>query len=154
KHVNTGNVEAAFEEADYIFEDTFKTSKQAHCPLERRGCIVRYDQSGKYTIWSQTQTPHSLRKEMARVLDVDVTNIHVIRMPIGGGFGNRLVMDMKEPIAAFLSKKTKRPVRIVNTRKEEFETARTRYPYEFKIKLGVTKDGKILARHVTAIVDN
>lgn len=154
KHVHTGDVEKAFKEADFVFEDTFTTSKQAHCPLERRGCIVKYDQTGKYTVWSPTQTPHKLRQEMAHVLDVDVSSIQVIRMPLGGGFGNRLVMDMKEPIAAFLSKKTKRPVRIVNTRREEFETARTRYPYEFKIKLGVNKNGKILARHITAIVDN
>ena len=153
KYKDTGDVDEAFLHCAHIFEDVYTTSKQAHAPLERRGCIVRYDQNGHYTVWSPTQTPHKLRPEMAHVLGEDVANITIKRMPVGGGFGNRLVMDMKEPVAAFLAKKTKRPVQIVNTRKEEFETSRTRYPYSFTIKLGLDEEGKILARHVKAIVD-
>lgn len=153
-HTSHGDVEKAFTEAEHIFEDTFDTSKQAHCCLERRGCIAHYDQSGRVTLWSQSQTPHTQRKEMAKVLGIPVSDVRVIRMPIGGGFGNRLVMDMKEPIAAMLSQKTKRPVQITNTRQEEFMTARPRYPYTITLKTAVTKEGKIIGRHVTAIVDN
>jgi xanthine dehydrogenase molybdenum-binding subunit len=153
-HTLHGDVDNAFAEAAYIYEDTFETSKQAHCCLERRGCIAQVDQAGKVSIYSQTQTPHTLRKEMAKVLGIQVSDVRVIRMPIGGGFGNRLVMDMKEPIAAFLSKKTKQPVQIVNTRQEEFMTARSRYPYTITLKTALTNEGKILARHCTAVVDN
>jgi CO/xanthine dehydrogenase Mo-binding subunit len=153
-HKAYGNVEEAFEKADFIYEDTFDTSKQAHCSLEKRACIVSFEQTGRLTIYSQTQTPHTLRKELAKIMDIDITNVRVIRMPIGGAFGNRLVMDMKEPIAAFLAKKTRRPVQIANTRQEEFMTARARFPYSFTLKTAVTKEGKILARHCTAIVDN
>lgn len=153
-HTAHGDIEKAFSEADYIFEDEFATSKQAHCCLERRACLAQFDQAGRLTIRSQTQCPHTLRKELAKILDMSISDIKVIRMPIGGGFGNRLVMDMKEPIAAFLSKKTKRPVRIANTRQEEFTTARPRYPYHFTLKTAVTKEGRIIGRHCTAIVDN
>lgn len=153
-HTSYGDIEKAFEEADYIYEDRLDTSKQAHCCLERRACIAKFDQSGKLTIWSQTQTPHTLRKELAKVLEIGISDVRVIRMPIGGGFGNRLVMDMKEPIAAFLSKKTKKPVQIANTRQEEFMTARPRFPYSITLKTAVTKEGKIIGRHAMAIVDN
>ncbi|WP_134702814.1 xanthine dehydrogenase family protein molybdopterin-binding subunit [Ammoniphilus sp. YIM 78166] len=153
-HTSYGDIEKAFAEADFIFEDRFDTSKQAHCPLERRAVIADYERSGRVTIYSQTQTPHTLRKEIAKVLAIPVSQVRVIRMPIGGGFGNRLVMDMKEPIAAFLSQKTRKPVLIANTRQEEFMTARPRYPYTFKLKTAVRKDGKILGRHAQVIVDN
>jgi len=63
-------------------------------------------------------------------------------------------MDMKEPIAALLSKMSGRPVKIVNSRKEEFETAKTRYPCIIGIKTGVINDGRILAREVKVIADN
>ncbi|MCM3715921.1 xanthine dehydrogenase family protein molybdopterin-binding subunit [Alkalihalobacillus oceani] len=153
-HTEYGDVEAAFAKAAYIYEDHFETSKQAHCCLETRACIAEFDQSGRLTVRSQTQTPHTLRKELAMVLNLPISQVRVIRMPVGGGFGNRLVMDMKEPIAAFLAKKTKKPVRISNSRQEEFMTARPRYPYQITLKTAVTKEGEIIARHCTATVDN
>ena len=72
---------------------------------------------------------------------------------MGGGFGSKLVMDMKLPVARVLSKMTGRPVRIVNTRSEEFTTAKTRYPYKMYLKTGATKDGRILARELRVLAD-
>ena len=72
---------------------------------------------------------------------------------MGGGFGSKLVMDMKLPIAAVLSRMTGRPVRIVNTRSEEFTTAKTRYPYTLQLKTGATKDGRIVVRDLKLIGD-
>lgn len=153
-HTEYGDVDKAFKEAAYIYEDRFDTSKQAHCCLERRACIADFNQSGRLTVHSQTQTPHTLRKELAKIIDIAVSQVRVIRMPVGGGFGNRLVMDMKEPIAAFLSKKAKRPVRISNTRQEEFTSARPRYPYNITLRTAVDGEGKITGRHCTSVVDN
>jgi xanthine dehydrogenase molybdenum-binding subunit len=72
---------------------------------------------------------------------------------MGGGFGSKLVMDMKLPIAAVLSRMTGRPVRIVNTRSEEFTTGKTRYPYTLFLKTGANKDGQIMVRDLRVIGD-
>lgn len=154
-HKKYGSPEEGFGRADLVFTDRFTTQRVAHCCMETRGCIARFDRTGRLTVWSPTQAPHTLRQELARVLGIDRSQVNVIRTSAGGGFGSRLVMDMKEPIAALLSKKTGgRPVKIVNTRTEEFMTSRTRYPYIIDLRTGVTRDGRIVAREVRIIVDN
>ena len=90
---------------------------------------------------------------MARILGIPQRNVRVINSYMGGGFGSKLVMDMKLPIAAVLSRITGRPVRIVNTRSEEFTTAKTRYPYTMHLKTGATKDGRIVVRDLKLIGD-
>lgn len=152
-HHRFGDTEKAFQESEYIFEDTFITSKVAHCCLETRGCIADYSK-GRVTIWSPSQSPHTLRQELARVLGISQQKVRVINLSVGGGFGSRLVMDMKEPLAAILSQKTGRPVKIINTRKEEFSTAKARYPFIITLKSGVNKQGKILAREIEIVGDN
>jgi xanthine dehydrogenase molybdenum-binding subunit len=87
------------------------------------------------------------------VLGIPKRDVRIINSYMGGGFGSKLVMDMKLPIAAILSKMTSRPVRIVNTRSEEFTTSRTRYPYTMHAKTGATRDGRITVRELQVIAD-
>lgn len=149
-----GDVDESFAAADYVFEETYQTSRQAHAILEPRGCLVYFDRTGHLTVWHPTQAPHPLRSEVARALGIRESRIRVIQPEVGGGFGARLVMNLMVPIAAVLSKKTGRPIRIVNTREEEFLCAGTRYPYEFKLRIGVMKDGTIRAKELEVIADN
>jgi len=149
-----GDVEKAFNESDYIFEDQFETQAQLHCCLEPHGCIVHLDRSGNLTVWVTTQIPHPFRKMLADVLGMPLNKVRVIKVFMGGGFGGRFEMDPMEIIAYFLSKKTGRPVRIINTRDEQFTTGRTRYPMIIDIKTGVKKDGALLAREVRVVTDN
>ncbi len=149
-----GDVEKGFEESDYIFEDRIVTSRQAHCCLETRGCIAQYHTDGKVTIWGPTQIPHRWRKQVADATGIDRGKINIINTPTGGAFGSRVVMDTKIPIAVYLSKFTKRPVKMVNSREDEFNVSRTRYPFIVYLKTGVTKDGKILAKQARVIADN
>ncbi len=153
-HKSFGDIEKGFFESDYIFEDRYVTSKVTHCCLETHGCIAYFDQLGMLTIRAPHQASHTARQELARILDIPLSKVKIIQTTVGGGFGQRLVTDMKEPVAAILSRITERPVKIVNTREEEFSTARTRYPYIIDLKTGVRKDGKILARQAKVIVDN
>jgi len=149
-----GDVEKAFKESDYIFEDRFETQAQVHCCLEPHGCIVHLDRSGSVTVWVTTQIPHPYRKMLADVLRMPLSKVRVIKVYMGGGFGGRFEMDPMEIIAYFLSKKTGRPVRIINTHDEQFTTGRTRYPMVIDIKTGVKKDGALLAREVKVVTDN
>jgi CO/xanthine dehydrogenase Mo-binding subunit len=149
-----GDVEKAFAECDYICEDRFVTNKQCHCCLEVSNCIVKWDHSGRVTIWTNTQAPHTQRQEVARILGIPMRNIRIITSHMGGGFGSKLVMDMKLPIAAILSRNSGRPVKIKNSRAEEFATAKTRYGYTLYVKTGAKKDGRLWARQLKVIGDN
>ena len=149
-----GDPDKAFEECDYICEDRYVTYQVAHCCLEVSNCIVKWNSSGRLTIWTNTQAPHTQRQEIARILGIAIRNVRIINSTMGGGFGSKLVIDMKLPIAAILSQKTGRPVKINNSRAEEFSTAKTRYGYTVYIKTGTQKDGRIWAREMKVIGDN
>jgi 4-hydroxybenzoyl-CoA reductase alpha subunit len=153
-HQEFGDVKAALGKADFVFEGTFATQKHHHSCLEPTGGIAQYSADGELTVWSVTQAPHTLKQELSRILDLDQKNIRVIKPLIGGGFGRGLVADMIEPVAAILSMRTKRPVKIIKNRSEDFCTSRTRYPFLVKLKTGVSKEGRILAKQAEVIVDN
>ena len=154
-HKAEGDLEAAFAGCDLVVEEEFETTRQSHAVMENRGCIARYGASGQLTVWHQTQAPHTLRGEIARSLDILQRRVRVIQPETGGGFGARLVMNVMVPIAATLSRKSGgRPVRIVNTRDEEFRCAGARYAYRFKLRLGCTKDGVIRAKSLEVLGDN
>lgn len=153
-HRVQGDPTTAFGDCDVVVEETYQTSRQAHAIMETRGCIANYDQTGHLTVWHQTQTPHTLRTEIARALGIAERHLRVIQPETGGGFGARLVMNVMVPIAAVLSRKAGRPVKIVNTREEEFQSAGSRYPYEFRVKLGCTRDGIIRAKSLEVTGDN
>jgi 4-hydroxybenzoyl-CoA reductase subunit alpha len=149
-----GNIEAGFKEVQEVLEDQFVLPGVTHCCLETRGCLAFFSHSGKVTVWSTTQSSHTLRPRLAQVLGIPVGNVRVILAKMGGGFGSRLDMDSIDPIAVFLSKKTGKPVRIINTRDEEFLTSRIRYPMSIHLKTGVRKDGTISALEAKVITDN
>jgi len=149
-----GDVDKAFQESDYVFEDRFETQAQLHCCLEPHGCIVHFDRLGTLTVWITTQVPHPYRKMLADLLKMPMNKVRVIKVFMGGGFGGRFEMDPMEIIAYFLSRKAERPVRIINTQDEQFTTGRTRYPMVINIKTGVKKDGTMLAREVKVVTDN
>lgn len=154
-HKAEGDVEAAFADCDLVLEEEFQTTRQSHAVMETRGCIAHYAATGQLTVWHQTQAPHTLRGEIARTLDIPQRQVRVIQPETGGGFGARLVMNVMVPIAAVLSRKSGgRPVRIVNTRDEEFRCAGARYAYRFRLRLGCTKEGVIRAKSLEVLGDN
>ena len=153
-HRKFGDPDRGFAESDEVFEDRFETQRVAHAPMETRGCVARFDRSGRLTVWAPSQAPHTQRNEIAKSLRIAPARVRLCKLPTGGAFGNRLVMDMACPIAAILSAKTSQAVKIVNTRQEEFETSKTRYRYLIDMKTGVKKDGRIHARAARVIADN
>lgn len=149
-----GDPDSAFQECDVVCEDRYVTYPVAHCCMETSTCVAKWDASGRLTIWVNTQAPHTQRQEVARILGIPIRHVRVISSAMGGGFGSKLVMDMKLPLAALLSKRSGRPVRIQNSRAEEFSTAKTRYGYTIYLKTGAKKDGTIWARDIKVIGDN
>jgi 4-hydroxybenzoyl-CoA reductase alpha subunit len=148
-----GDPDKALAECDYVVEGKYVTHQVAHTCLEVSNCVAKWDKSDRLTIWTNTQAPHTQRQEVARVLGIPRRQVRLISSYMGGGFGSKLVMDMKLPIAAVLSRMTGRPVRIVNTRSEEFTTGKTRYPYTMFLRTGAMKDGQIMVRDLRVIGD-
>jgi 4-hydroxybenzoyl-CoA reductase alpha subunit len=154
-NLDTGDVDKAFRESDFIFEDRFSTSAIAHCCLEPHSCVADYDPiTGKITVWLSTQSPHFLRLDIAKILDIPISKVRVIAPHIGGAFGSKLAPIAPSICAPLLSMKTGKPVRLVHTREEEFKATRTRHPFILYLKTGVKKDGTILAKEARVIVDN
>ncbi len=151
---NFGDVEQGFRESDYLCEGTFYSPAIAHCCMEPRGCVAEYDRSGKLTVWSTTQTPHPLREELSEVLGLAQSKVSVFQAPVGGAFGARMGMDPIDGIAAVLSMKSQRPVKVINTREEEFLSSRIRYPMKIWIRSGTKKSGRLVAREIKVITDN
>ena len=149
-----GDPDAAFKECDYVVEGRYTSGQVAHCCLEVSNCVATWDTDGQVTIWTNAQAPHTQREEVARILEIPTRCVRIINSHMGGGFGSKLVMDMKLPLAALLARSTGRPVKITNTRAEEFTTAKTRYGYIMHIKTGAKKDGTLIARTAKVIGDN
>ena len=148
-----GDLEAGFEEADHIFEGTYKTQRAHTCYLEPRVCVVDSDINGRLTVHSSMQHMFGLREKLAFVLDMPESMVKVVKPPyIGGGFGGKLDIGYIEPVAALLSQKTGRPVRIEQSRYEDFITT-TRNPIEVYLKTGVKSDGTFAARYALSTLD-
>ena len=148
-----GDVEAGFEKADHIFEGTYQTQRVHTCYMEPRVCVVDSDTGGNLTVHSSMQHLFGLREKLAFVLDMPESRVKVIKPAyIGGGFGGKLDIGYIEPVAALLSLKTGRPVRIEQTRYEDFIST-TRNPIKVYLKTGITKDGRFVARYAESTLD-
>ena len=149
-----GDVEQGERASDVVIEDHFEMQFVTHCCMGASAVVANFDTRGNLTIHSQTQVPFLYRREIAAVIDVDPGKIRVIQPTIGGGFGSRLDIYPFEPIAVFLARATRRPVKIAFDREEEFIASPTRQPVEVTLRSGVRKDGTLTFRDVQTMHDN
>jgi carbon-monoxide dehydrogenase large subunit len=147
-----GNVEEAFQEADFVFEDTFRSQGINQGFLEPMACVATVEANGRLTVWASTQGPYQVRAQLAQVLDMTLSNIKIIPMELGGGFGAKLRLAC-EAFPCLLSMKTGSPVKLINTREEVFTLNGPRHPVTNYLKTGVNKDGAIVAREAYTIFD-
>ena len=140
----SGNVEQGFTDADVVVEREFRTKPVHQGYIEPHSATARWDRDGRVTIWGSSQGHFAIRDFTALVLGMPVSKVKVVPMEVGGGFGGKLVVYV-EPVAAMLSKKTGRPVKITMTRTEVFEATGATAGGYIKAKLGATKDGSITA---------
>jgi len=139
-----GDINKGFKEADVIIENEFECHYATHTPIEKHIVITYLDESERLVIRTSTQVPFHVRRIVARALNIPVQKIRVIKPRIGGGFGGKQEI-LNEEICAFATLKTKRPVRLSYTRREEFTSSRTRHPQIIKLKVGAKRDGTLTA---------
>jgi CO/xanthine dehydrogenase Mo-binding subunit len=142
-HLRRGDVDKAFASAAHVFEHTFKTQKVLHLALEPYASIADYRDDG-VTIHSGAQGPSFVRTEIARLLGWPENRVRVKVPYLGGGFGGKLYIKL-EALATAMSMLARQPVKIALTMEEQFYTI-TKHPSTFRIKSGIDKDGRIVAR--------
>jgi xanthine dehydrogenase molybdenum-binding subunit len=152
-----GDVDAARQKAAYVVKDRFSTTWVTHCCMGTSGAIAEFDHANNLTIYTNTQIPSLAQKDFLDALQtmgLEGRRVRVIKPCLGGGFGSKLDTYAYEHIAILLAYQTRKPVKIVFDRKEEFIATSTRQPTIIDISQGCDKKGKLLFRDVSMILDN
>lgn len=147
-----GDVEAGFEKADIVLENTFRTQRVNQGYLEPRAAVASAGPDGKVTIWTDNQGLFPARGQCAAQLKLPLSKIKMMPVEVGGAFGGKIGQTIG-PICALLSLKSGYPVKVVTTRAEEFTANRPAPPATFIIKLGADKEGHLIAVSAKAIYD-
>ena len=150
--LSRGDADAAFAAADHVIEDEYEVQRHHQASIEPRVCIARFD-DGRFVIHTSTQFPFNVRDGTAGYLGVRSSDVRVIVPTVGGGFGGKLLPTL-EPAAALLARKSGRPVKLANTRKEEFLSGCPRENALVRIASAVSKDGGIIGHRSEVLMDN
>jgi carbon-monoxide dehydrogenase large subunit len=147
-HVRKGDVDAAWSQCDAVIEGTYYVPQIQHVPIEPHIAVARWDRSGQVTLWSSTQSPFAQRDLIAQSLGISQGDMRVVGHYIGGGFGSKAGVSMEAIAVAMAEKVQGRPVKVRMTREEEFFCCFVRQGLVANVKMGATKEGKILALQV------
>ena len=133
-----GDVAKGFAEADSVIERTYSTATVEHAYLENDAGIAYIHENGQLVVVSPSQNIHAHRKTIAEAVGAPVEQVRVVQPPMGGAFGSKLDVSVGG-ILGVAAWKLKRPVRLVYTRKETFQSTTKRHPFVMKVKLGTKK---------------
>ena len=146
-----GDVAAGFAESDAIVEGRY-VMPGAHQGFIEPHVVQAAPENGGVTVWSPTQGHRFARDEIAKLLKLPTSRVRVVPMPVGGGFGGKVVL--LEPLTALLAVSAGAPVRLALTRSEEFQVGRPAPASYTDLKLGARRDGTITALEVRMVWDN
>jgi CO/xanthine dehydrogenase Mo-binding subunit len=139
-----GDPEKAFAEAAVVLERTFHTATVHQGYIEPHNATAVWNADASLTIWCSTQGAFTVRAQVAEILQVPVSRIKVIPLEIGGGFGGKIRVYL-EPVAAVLSRKTGRPVKMLMSRAEVFEGTGPTPGSFIRVKLAADRSGRLTA---------
>jgi xanthine dehydrogenase large subunit len=141
-----GNVDEAWSKCDLIVEGKVETGGQEHLYLETQGSIAIPEEGGKLKLTSATQSPTTVQRTVASVLGVEMNNIEVDVLRLGGAFGGKEDQATHWAVmSALAASKLNRPVKLVLSRMDDIRMTGKRHPYSSDYKIGLTSDGKIIA---------
>jgi carbon-monoxide dehydrogenase large subunit len=156
RKVRKGDTDKAFKEADFVFEDTYTVPRYAHCAIEVHGTIGLFDNSERLTVWTASQSPYTQRHLFAEALaplGLTHKDVRVITPFVGGGFGGKAGVSMEIIGAALATTVKGRPVKVLWSRAQEFYNTYQRQGLTCRIKVGVNKDGTMVAMDNTLYWD-
>jgi len=148
-----GDIETGFRQADIIVENSFTTSSVHQSYIEPHSCVVKAAVDGSAEFWSCSKVPYGVREQVANALKIPQEKFVFNPVYIGGDFGGKGdFMDLA--VVYLLSKKARRPVKLVMGYDEEFIAGNPRHASIIHVKTGVKKDGTIVAHHMNFIFDS
>ena len=145
-----GDVEAALAATDRVFEHTFRTQTQHHGYLEPHSCTVALESDGIVNIWSCNKSPYRLREQLGAAFGMPVEHFSLHTPAVGGDFGGK-GSPMDIPLCLELSRQTGRPVRMTMDYTEELMAAAPRHASVIRVRVGVSRDGRLQAMDVHAV---
>ena len=147
-----GDVDQGFKEAEVIVEKETVTVPVHQGYIEPHAGTAQWGPDGKLTLWSSSQGQFTVRDHTARFMGIPIADVKAVPLEIGGGFGAKTVLYV-EPVAALLSRKSGHPVKVQMNRKEVFEATGPTSGTKIKVKLGATKEGKLVAAEASLIYE-
>jgi len=139
-----GDLEAGFQKAARVFEHTFRTPLSHHGYIEPCACTVHVHEDGRVEVWPSNKGPWGLRDQMAEDFGVPKEKIKIYIVHVGGDFGAKASL-IDVPVAYYLSKATKRPVKLVFDYADELLAGGHRHPAVLSLRTGVDQNGNFTA---------
>jgi len=151
-HSSKGDIKKGFQEADLIYEQSYKVPFVEHAYMETETSIGIVEEDGIVKVLVGSQGPTDDRKQLAKVLGMDEEQIQIAHMYMGGGFGGK--EDIAGQIhAALAALATGKPVKVHWGRTESLIASYKRHAADLHYKVGLTKEGRITGAEVTAYGD-
>jgi CO/xanthine dehydrogenase Mo-binding subunit len=139
-----GNIEEGFAQADVVVEREFRTRTVHQGYIEPHVATAHWNADGHVTVWTSTQGSFTCRQQVAEILGIPLSRVTVKPCEIGGGFGGKIRVYV-EPVAAILSRKAGRPVKVAMSRADVFEGTGPTPGSFLRVKMGAKKDGTLVA---------
>ncbi|MEJ2104319.1 MAG: molybdopterin-dependent oxidoreductase [Ignavibacteriaceae bacterium] len=147
---SSGNVDEVWSKCDIIVEGKVESGGQEHLYLETQGSFAILQEGGKIKIFSSTQSPTAVQRVAARILAVDMNNIEVDVLRLGGAFGGKEDQATHWAVmCALAAHKINKPVKLFLSRMDDIRMTGKRHPYSSDYKIGLTSNGKILSYEAT-----
>lgn len=154
RHVRAGDPESAFAQAHRVVRVTIRQQRVAAVPMEPRGVLASWDGArGVLTVWSSTQVPHDLRDALAEALGLAANRIRVVAPDVGGGFGAKLNTYPEDVLVAYLSRRLRRPVKWVESRRENLVATAQGRSQAGEFEVACDARGRILALRARLVAD-
>src|SRR5579863_8069891 len=149
-----GNVDTAWDAADFIVEGEYETGAQEQLYIEPQGIIAQASAADGVTVWGSLQCPYYVHKALVRLFGLPKELVRVVQTETGGGFGGKEEYpSMIAAHAALLALKSGKPVKIIYDRAEDMAATTKRHPSKTKHRTGVQRDGKIVAMDIDFTLD-
>jgi CO/xanthine dehydrogenase Mo-binding subunit len=152
--VNVGDVDNAFRECDVIMEEEFSIQRHAAVPLETRGLVAEFDDGlGFLTMWGPTKMTHANWRILSDLTGLPQSRIHFIEPEVGGGFGARGEFYPEDFLIPFAAMHFHKPICWIEDRSENLKSMNQSRQQNHRVKIGVKKDGTIMAIDAEILFD-
>jgi carbon-monoxide dehydrogenase large subunit len=153
-HQEGGDIDQAFTDADVVVKQRIVSQRLIPSAMETRGVVAQYHAAEKsLTLWTSTQVPHLVRTLIAQMMGLDENRVRVVAPEVGGGFGSKLNVYAEEALASFVAMKIGKPVKWIESRRENFLTTIHGRGHVDYYEVAAKKDGTITGIKVKIIQD-